>query len=136
MSDDRNLEQMARGLGASAAERVDVERVAARVVARLREDRDAGRSPERLWWRTPAVLRAAAAVLVLAAGGLVARSVLVRQGPELAASFPALAELSTAELEEVYDSLSFETPLHEVVAVGLHDLTEEQLRELLRLMEG
>lgn len=130
MEDDRRLRERARGLGAAAAERVDVERVAAGVVARLRDCRDIH------WWRGPAVLRIAAAVAVLAGGGLVAREVLDRREPGLGATLPALVELSTTELEEIADSLSFETPLHESVAVGLEDLTEEQLRELLRLMEG
>lgn len=136
MDDDRRLRDVARGLGAAAAERVDVERVAAGVVARLRDDRNAGGSRERPWWRRPALLRIAAAVALLVGGGLVAREVLDRREPGLGATLPALVELSTTELEEISDSLSFETPLHESVAVGLEDLTEEQLRELLRLMEG
>lgn len=136
MEDDRRLRDLARGLGAAAAERVDVERVVAGVVARLRDDRNAGGSQERPWWRRPAVLRIAAAVAVLAGGGLVAREVLDRREPGFGATLPALVELSTTELEEISDSLSFETPLHESVTVGLADLTEEQLRELLRLMEG
>lgn len=134
--DDRDLERMARDFGSRAADRIDVERVAAGVVARLREDHDTGRSRERRWWRSPAVLRIAAAVVVLAGGGLVARNVLDRGDAARGAVFPALVELSPAELLEIADSLSFETPVHEGVAVGLQDLTEEQLRELLRLMEG
>lgn len=134
--DDRDLERMARDLGSRAADRIHVERVAAGVVARLREDQDTGRSRERPWWRNPAVLRIAAAVVVLAGGGLVARNVLDRGDAARGAVFPALVELSPAELLEIADSLSLETPVHEGVAVGLQDLTEEQLRELLRLMEG
>jgi len=129
-----DLERLARNLGTTAADRLDVERVAERVLVRLRADRDGGRA--RPWWRRPAVLRIAAAVVVLAGGGLVARNLLDRGDAVRGAVFPALVELSPAELLEIADSLSFDTPVHEGVAVGLQDLTEEQLRELLRLMEG
>ena len=79
----------------------------------------------------------AAAVVILAAGLLVFN----RAGNEI--DMPAgdvvpvaIESLSAQELEEVADSLFFEAPVYEQVAIGLQDLDEGQLVELLQLMEG
>lgn len=135
-SGDRHPEELARRLGDAAAERLDLGRVADGVVARLRADREPDRSIARIWWRRPAALRIAAALAVLLGGAVVFRSTL--EQPESTALVPApvLRELSTDQLEEVFDSLGYEAPISEQVVIGLDDLDEGQLRELLRLMEG
>jgi hypothetical protein len=132
--DERQLERMAKRLGERAEGKLDVELTAQAVLKRLREE------PVRVaWWRRAPVLRglAAAAVVVLTAGILVTNHVLDggRTPAELFAPVE-LQELSLEELEEVYDSLAVEAPVYEMVAVGLYDLNENELEELLRLMEG
>ena len=59
------------------------------------------------------------------------------QGAEVAQTeLFELESLSFADLEEVFDSLTYEGPIAELSAVGLDNLDENQLRELLTLMEG
>ncbi len=136
--EDRDLEQLAKTLGARPADQLDVERVTAGVLAKMRADRGAAERRKRAWWSAPVVLRLAAAVAVLATGGVVARGVLERRGaqPLTVVSAPILRDLSADELVEVFDSLGIEAPVHEGLAVGLENLNEAQLQELLRLMEG
>ena len=134
--DEHQLERLATTLGARAADRLDVERVAAGVVARLRADRAEATRPKRVWWRAPMVLRLAAALAVLVtAGVLVPRALDNGAEPPVGIS-PILGDLSADELTEVFDSLSIEAPVHEGVAIGFESLNEAQLNELLRLMEG
>ncbi|PYP74941.1 MAG: hypothetical protein DMD41_00005, partial [Gemmatimonadetes bacterium] len=66
---DERLHELARRLGVRAAERLDVERTAAAVVRRLREQPAA--TPA--WWVRPAWLRLAAAVVLLLGGAVVYR---------------------------------------------------------------
>lgn len=135
--DDRDLEKLARALGQGAGDRLDVERVAAGLVARLRADRERAAQPQRAWWTGPMVLRLAAALAVLAVGGAVARGRLHRSEPATAVvAVPALRDLTGDELIEVFDSLGVEAPVHEGLAAGLESLNEAQLKELLSLMEG
>jgi len=47
-----------------------------------------------------------------------------------------IEELADTELEEVLDSLSWETPVSELMPVTLADLDESELLELLESMEG
>jgi hypothetical protein len=79
---------------------------------------------------------AAAATIALAAGfGLIQ----VMGGGEqvIEPAIPVdVADLETDQLEEVLDSLSFETPAAELVAVGLYDLNESELEALLQTMES
>ena len=136
--DAHEIERFARGLGDRAAQRLQVEAVAAGVLQRLRAGGAREPRPGRLRGRGPLILRMAAAVAVLAGGGLVARSALERS-PQVAARVvptPALAGLSSDELEEVFDSLAVEAPVHEFAASGLASLDEAQLTELLQEMEG
>jgi hypothetical protein len=132
--DERELERIAAGLGREAAG-LDVEAVARGVVARLRAAEAA--APEVAQPR-PLVrwLAGAAAAALVVAGSLVT----FRAAPP--ASSPAVAvatdlyDLSSAELTEVLDSLSWSAPASARVAVGLDDLDAEQLATLLALMEG
>ncbi|MBI4499674.1 MAG: hypothetical protein HY700_00795 [Gemmatimonadetes bacterium] len=128
-----DLERIANRLGERAAAELDVERTAAAVVSRLRS------RPAVAWWRSSTLLRLAAALALTVGAGLFAYR--TTSGPSTpsaaAANTPALLQgLSSDELEEVLDSLSLEAPAHERVALGLHDLNDEQLKELLQKMEG
>lgn len=133
--DDRQLEQLAKGLGQRAAEGLDVEATASAVLRRLKAE------PIRiLWWKRAPVIRslAAAAVLILTAGILVTNQLGPNgSGAVVGAPVPVeLAALSETELEEVFDSLYVEAPVYELADAALGDLTEGELEELLRLMEG
>ena len=96
------------------------------------------RRADDLWWERPAVLKMAAAVALMVGGGTVAVKTLRHTVPT-ETSAPVIASLqalSSDELEEVFDSLATDAPVNEGAPVGLHDLTSEQLRELLQRMEG
>jgi len=131
--EDRELERIAARLGGRAAAELNVERVASRVVARLRSEPVVRRSVPVARW-----LALAAGLVVLIAG-----SVLVvgprRSTPtpgQAVAVAPALDELSEPELSEVLDSLSWQAPASAQLAATLDDLDATQLEELLTLMEG
>ncbi len=132
--DERQLEQLAKRLGAEAADRLDVEQTARAVLRRVKEEPVTVR-----WWRRMPVLQsvAAAAVVVLTAGVLVVGQ-LASNGGEVAVlpAFTELYTLSNDELEQVYDSLTVDAPVYELSAVNLQDMNEGQLEELLALMEG
>lgn len=134
--DDERLEAMARRLGDDGERRVDPDRVVDRVLHRLRSQPVEASRPSRRAGRS--WIRIAAAAALVAAAGLGIRSQLgdrsVVRGEALAPQ-PGLAELVTAELAEVMDSLEVEAPVAELV-VGLDDLSEEQLEMLLRRLEG
>lgn len=130
--DDQQLEQLAKRLGATAAARLDVDETARAVVERLKCE------PEKVvWWRRMPMLSAvaAAAVIVLAVGILSD----TREGSGKVDSgmtqMPVeLRALSFDELEEVFDSLTFEAPVSELAVVGLEDMNVGQLEELLQTM--
>lgn len=133
MINERQIEHLAKHLGAEAGDRVDPERTAWAVTARLRRE---GRPVP--WWRRRLVVPAfaAAATVVLAVG-------LIRPwdgaNGETAFELPmraTLHDLETQELTQVLDSLAYEAPVHELVPVGLDDLTEAELEALLETMEG
>ena len=134
---EHEIEQFARGLGDQAARRLHVEAVVSGVLGRLR----AGGTLKRhgmLRGRGGTLLQIAAALVVLVGGGVIARSVL-EHGAGTAASVmpaPVLGGLSTDELEEMFDSLAVEAPVHEFAVGGLESLNETQLKELLQQMEG
>jgi len=136
-SHDGKLEDLARRLGAVAAERIDVERTAAAVVTRLRAERQA---PRPLWARRPAGwLRIAAALVLVGGASIVARGLWPRaSGVAPQVETIDLGELSPAQLREVLNSLDQPGALAPVPAqdVGLEDLTPQQLRTLLASLEG
>lgn len=133
---DARLQEAARRLGTAAADRLDVDRVAARVVERLRSD--AARVPGPRWIR-PAWLRIAAAVLVLAGGSLVVRQM---AGPASAhgAHFVTddLTDLTADQLRDVLNTLDETLDLGSTTPPeeGLEDLDLQQLRAVLRSLEG
>ena len=133
---DPELEELARRLGASAAERLDVERTAAAVVTRLRAERQA---PRRVWAGLPAGwLRIAAALVVLAGAGLVARALRAPRSAVPHAEAVDLGDLSSDQLRELLNTID-QPGLQEPVSaqdVGLEDLTPQQLRTLLASLEA
>jgi hypothetical protein len=134
---EHEIEQFARGLGDRAAARLHVETVVSGVLQRLRAG--GGLTRRGLFrGRGATFLQIAAALAVLAGGGIVLRSALERgtATPTSAMPAPVLGGLSTDELEEMFDSLAVEAPVHEFAAGGLESLNEAQLTELLQQMEG
>jgi len=137
---DDKLQEVARRLGARAAERLDVERTAEAVVARLRtEPRAAVRV---LGWIQPAWLRIAAVLLLLVGAGVVALNV---RGPQPTTPLPPasaggeLSELSGDELRIVLAALEEPGAERQGVSpqdVGLEDLSALELRALLESLEG
>ncbi len=123
---------------ARRAARVDVERVAARVLDRLRQGEV--ERPRRVLWMPPVALRAAAAVVVLAAAGVIAS--LATHHPEQSASLrlpvaiPAMDSLNAGQLESVLQAAGEVSPVadSQVPALSgrsLDDLTDDQLQTLL-----
>ncbi len=131
--DERELERVAKRLGRVAAERLDVERTVQAVVARLRAE-----PAPVVWWRRMRVLQAtAAAAMILLTVGVLVRGQIDRDVITLSdVAVPVeLRALEVEELEEVFDSLEVYAPVYELAA-NLENLTEGQLEELLRTMEG
>ena len=133
MMDDGQLERIAARLGSRAAAELNVERLADRVITRLRSEPAVRRTvPARRW------LALAAGVVVLIAGSV---AVLRHRADEVGqvqavTVAPALEALSDAELSEVLDSLSWQAPAAAQLATTLDDLDATQLAALLALMEG
>ena len=132
------LESLAKRLGTEAAARLDLEATARKVVERLREQ-----PVRRTVWIQQTWLRIAAA-LVIVVGGAVA----IRQGQpaRLSGTHGAhfvsddLSDLSTDELRDVLAAFD-EWISSDSVAVpegstDLHELDAQQLRAVLRSLEG
>jgi anti-sigma factor RsiW len=137
--EDAELRHMAQRLGAGAAELLDVERVAASVVERLRAQ-PAPRA-ERRWWIQPRWLRAAAAAVVLVVGaGVLLRGWSGAGGNRHPAHYVAdeLQDLSADQLRQVLGSLdqTLNDPVVEPSDEDLNDLTTDELQALLRSLEG
>lgn len=134
--EDPKLLDLARRLGADAAERLDVERVTQSVLAQLRQPRR-----ERTWlvWTQVAWVRAAAMVVLLVGIGVVMQPATesVRTAWDDAPA-GAVQDLSADQLTRVLDEL--DQPVDVTVPApddaGLEDLSEPQLRALLKSLEG
>jgi len=135
MLQDAKLRELAHRLGAAAAERLDVERTAGAVVERLRTERRA----EPRTWVQPAWLRIAAVAILLLGGGLVTRA-LVRQPTSGSALVIPLGEdlmdLTAEQLQEALGSLDQAPSEENLVDTGFEGLTAEELRAVLRTLEG
>ena len=134
--DDRELERLAKRLGSRASQEIDVDRVANRVVTRLRGE---GHRERTLFANKRSVrwIAQIAAVLVL----LVTGSIILRNGgvTERAPGFAvpmALDDLSESELSDVLDSLTFAGPVQHVGRGGIDDLSDAELEQLLAMMES
>ena len=136
MNEDAKLHEAARRLGTAAADKLDVDRMAAAVVQQLRIDSPSGARPS---WIQPAWLRIAAAVLVLVGGGLAVRQM---GGPTTAhgAHFVTddLTDLSIDQLQDVLNTLDETLDLGSTTLpeVDLEDLDAQQLQAVLRSLEG
>lgn len=133
MMDDRELERIAARLGSQGAAALNVERVAQRVMARLRAEPPARRSISPARW-----LALAAGIVMLIGGSVftIRNANHMQVSPLPVAGAPALDQLSEPELTEVLDSLSWEAPASAQLVATLDDLDATQLEELLVLMEG
>lgn len=134
---EHDLESLARHIGAARAERVDVERIARGVVAGLKEEQV---SP-RVWWFRPAVLRMAAAIVLLVGGGLVVRG-WNGSRPTAPAQpdhyiFEDLNGLSSDQLQDVLTTLDQTLQEGDLpVDADLNDLSPGELRAVLQSIEG
>ena len=137
--DDAKLEQLARGLGAGPAERLNVERVAGAVVERLRNEPEVERHGPSSWWMQHKWLRAAAVVVLMVGVGVVARE-LVKGGSDHEAHYIAedLQDLSANQLREVLSTLdeTLRAATPPSSEDDWNDLTTEQLQALLQSLEG
>jgi hypothetical protein len=131
------LEDLAKRLGAQAADRLDVERVQHAVLAGLR-----GVPPsERPTWIQPTWLRIAAMVVILVGGGLIARELArSRDSGHAIAHLVAddLRDLSSDQLREVLNTLdqTLESGRTAPSDSSFDDLNSQQLRAVLRSLEG
>jgi len=136
---DAKLHDLAKRLGAGAAERLDVERTAQMVLARLRAERRVS-VVARLWMQ-PAWLKIAALLVLLLGSGVVARRPGRARAPGTATVIPVgedLTGLSADQLREAIHSL--DQPLAEEGAgsldAGLEGLSADELRALLHALES
>ncbi len=128
---------------AQQAARVDVERVAARVLDRLR--RGEVERPRQLLWMSPVALRAAAAVVVLVAAGVIVN--IAGDHSEQTASqqlpvvIPAMDSLNAPQLEAVLEATGevravADSTVPATAGDSLDDLTEQQLQILLNSLDN
>ena len=136
---DGRLRELARLLGAGAAERLDVERTAQAVVTRLRQQ------PRVMlggWvWMQPAWLKIAAAIVLVLGAGLVTRGLLRERVPTAAVGAPLgedLTDLTADQLRETVGALeqSFAEESPGGLDAGLESLNTAELRALLRTLES
>ncbi len=139
-SDDGKLQEVARRLGARAADRLDVERTAQAVVTRLRTEPRA--DIRVLGGIRPSWLRIAAALVMVVGAGVVALNVRVplftTPVPPATAS-GELSELSGDELRAVLEAVGQPGGEQQDVSpqdLSLEDLSAPQLRALLESLEG
>jgi len=136
VNEDAKVHAAARRLGVQAAEQLDVERVAARVVERLRVE---PLGATRRGWLQPTWLRIAAAVVVLVGGGLVWRQLGHATAPH-GAHFVTddLTDLNADQLRDVLNKLDETLNLGSTTLPDgdLEDLDAQQLQAVLRSLEG
>ncbi len=136
MNEDAKWHDAAKRLGVAAAEKLDVDRIAAVVVERLRSEPARAAHPA---WIQPTWLRIAAAVLVLVGGGLVVRHVWSPTATH-GAHFVTddLTDLTADQLRDVLSTLDETLDLGSTTLpeADLEDLDAQQLRAVLRSLEG
>jgi hypothetical protein len=131
------LEDLARQLGARAAERLDVQTTARKVVERLREE-----PARRTVWIHETWLRVAAAVVIVVGGAFAIRQASQDSDTgDHVAHFVAddLNDLSTDQLRDVlatFDEIVAGDSAEQDSSPDLHELDTQQLRALLRAGEG
>ena len=132
----KELDEVAQRLGSGAAQRLDVERLAAAVVDRLRDEPAGATRPA---WMQAAWLRVAAAVVVLVGGGLMWRQVTNPSAPHVAHFVTDdLTDLSADQLRDVLNTLD-ETLNQDSTTLpdgDLEGLDAQQLQAVLRSLEG
>ena len=133
---DDELQEVARRLGARAADRLDVERTAQAVVARLRTEPRA--EIRVLGSIRPAWLRIAAMLVIVVGAGVVVRSLWRPTATALVAG-AELNGLSADQLRQVLEAVDQPGGEDETISsqdVGLEDLSALELRALLESLEG
>jgi len=120
---------------ADAAARVDAERVAERVLGRLRTEPVVAR-PHRTW----TAMRIAAAIAVLVTGGVVAKVALDGGRSAVVATLPVDVpeSVSTQQAAAVLDAVaaSADSAVVFSASVTVDDLSEAELRTLLQVMQS
>lgn len=137
MNEDR-LNQVARQLGARAAERLDVAETARKVVTRLREE---PAQPAGVVWIHQTWVRIAATVVVLIGGGVALGVFPPGFRPSTHAAHLVADDLNDLSTDELQDMLSsFDEIVTDSVAVpessDLRELDARDLRAVLRDLEG
>jgi len=139
LNGDAKLEALAKRLGATAAERLDVAATARKVVERLREA-----PARRTIWVQQTWMRIAAAVVIVIGGAAVATRLTPLHpagGGAHGAHFIAddLSDLSADQLRDVlqgFDELVSGDSVVVPDSTDLRELDPQQLRTMLRSLEG
>jgi hypothetical protein len=135
---DAELQELAEQLGAGAARRLDVERTAHAVVARLREQ------PRATFWsrlgRQPAWLKIAALLVLAVGAGVLTRGVRLDRWSRAAAELPLDEDLRGLTADQLREAITaIDQPLGDEAAgfdTELEGLSVDELRALLRALEG
>ena len=134
------LEQLAKQLGQKAADRLDVDATARKVVERLREQPARGTT-----WIHQSLLRIAAALVIVVGGAVIASRLTPGRRPGVSSAHIAhfvaddLNDFSTDELRDVlatFDELVSTDSITVPESSDLHELDAQQLRAMLRSLEG
>jgi len=134
------LESLAKRLGTDAAARLDVEATARKVVERLREQ-----PVRRTVWIQQTWLRIAAALVIVLGGTVVASRLTPGRRPGVSPAHAHLVaddlnDLSTDELRDVLaafdEMISSDSVAVPEGSTDLHELDAQQLRAVLRSLEG
>jgi len=139
MNNER-LEGLAKRLGTEAAARLNVEATALKVVERLREEQ-----ARRTAWVRQTWLRIAAALVIVLGGTVVASRLTPGRRPGVGTHATHLVaddlnDLSTDELRDVLTTFDQMISTDSVAvpegSTDLHELDAQQLRAVLRSLEG